>query len=107
MLGTFVGGVPEFDRPLARLERRGESDFARVEPVVREILDAVRAEGDAAVQRYSERFGRRAPRLVLRDYPGLAALGRLPTDAREALERPATPLPSFPQLPPHPRFLPH
>jgi histidinol dehydrogenase len=95
MLATFVDGAPEFDNALVRLERRGESDFARVEPVVQEILGAVRAEGDAAVQRYSERFGRRAPRLVLRDYPGSAALGRLPADAREALELAATRVRSF------------
>src|SRR5260370_6696997 len=86
MLATFVDGTPGFDTALVRLQSRGETDFARVEPVVREILDAVRAEGDAAVQRYSERFGRRAPRLVLHDYPGPAALARLPADAREALE---------------------
>ncbi len=86
MLATFVEGTPEFESALRRLELRGEADFARVEPVVREILAAVREEGDVAVQRYNERFGRRAPRLVVRDYPGAAALGRLPSEAREALE---------------------
>jgi histidinol dehydrogenase len=86
MLATFLDGTPEFERALGQLEGRGEADFARVEPVVREILAAVRAEGDVAVQRYSERFGRRAPRLVVRDYPGAAALARLPSEARAALE---------------------
>jgi histidinol dehydrogenase len=86
MLPVLLDGTAEFDAALARLEARGEADFARVEPVVREILAAVRAEGDAAVQRYSERFGRRAPRLLVRDYPGAAALARLPAEAREALE---------------------
>jgi len=86
MLATFLDGTAEFEAALARLEARGESDFARVEPAVREILAAVRTEGDAAVQRYSERFGRRAPQLVLRDYPGAKALARLPADARGALE---------------------
>jgi histidinol dehydrogenase len=86
MLATFLDGTPEFDKALARLEVRGQSDFARVEPVVREILAAVRAEGDAAVQRYNERFGRRAPSLLVRDYPGASALSRLPSDARQALE---------------------
>ncbi len=86
MLATFLDGTPEFDRALVRLESRGDADVARVEPAVREILAAVKAEGDAAVQRYNELFGRRSPKLVVRDYPGAAALARLPTDAREALE---------------------
>ena len=86
MLATFVDGTPEFERALERLESRGENDFERVEPAVREILAAVRAEGDAAVQRYNERFGRRAPRLVTREYPGAAALARLPADVRGAME---------------------
>ncbi len=86
MLATFVEGTPEFESALGRLESRGDSDFERVEPAVREILAAVRAEGDAAVQRYNERFGKRAPRLVIREYPGAAALARLPADVRGAME---------------------
>src|ERR1700680_705225 len=86
MLATFLDGTPEFDKALTRLEARGEADFARVEPAVREILAAVRTGGDAAVQHYNERFGRRSPRLLLRDYPGAAALARLSPDVRYALE---------------------
>jgi histidinol dehydrogenase len=86
MLAIYLEGRPEFEAALTKLEGRGEADFARVEPVVREILAAVRAEGDAAVQRYNERFGRRSPRLVLRDYPGAEALARLSAEARNALE---------------------
>src|SRR5579864_1133966 len=86
MLATFVDGTPEFDAALNRLEVRGEADFARVESTVREILGAVRVDGDAAVLRYAEKFGRRPPRLLVRDYPGAAALARLPSDVREALE---------------------
>jgi histidinol dehydrogenase len=86
MFATYLDGTREFDAALARFESRGEADFARVEPVVREILEGVRKEGDAAVQRYSERFGRRAPRLLVRDYPGAAALERLAPDVRVALE---------------------
>ncbi len=86
MLATFLEGTPAFDAALERLEARGEADFARVEPAVREILRAVKADGDPAVQRYNERFGRRAPSLVVREYPGAAALARLPADAREAME---------------------
>lgn len=97
MLATFVDGAPEFEAALARLEWRGESDFERVEPAVREILAAVRAEGDEAVQRYNERFGRRAPQLIAREYPGAAALARLPADVREAMELAAVRIRAFHQ----------
>jgi histidinol dehydrogenase len=90
MLATFVEGTPDFDAALARLESRGESDFERVEQAVREILSAVRAEGDEAVQRYNAKFGRRAPALVVREYPGAAALARLSPDVRAAMELAAT-----------------
>jgi histidinol dehydrogenase len=90
MLATFVEGTPDFDAALARLESRGESDFERVEQAVREILSAVRAEGDEAVQRYNAKFGRRAPHLVVREYPGAAALARLAPDVRAAMELAAT-----------------
>jgi histidinol dehydrogenase len=96
MLALHLDGTPEFDAALARLESRGDADFARVEPVVREILAAVRAEGDAAVLRYGEKYGpRRAPKLLLREYPGAAALARLPGDAREALELSASRIRAF------------
>jgi histidinol dehydrogenase len=97
MLATFLDGTPAFDAALAKLEARGESDFARVEPTVREILRAVKTGGDAAVQHYNERFGRRAPRLVVRDYPGAAALARLPGDARAAMELAAARVRAFHQ----------
>ena len=95
MLATVVDGTPISKRLLTRLESRGESDFARVEPAVREILAAVRGEGDAAVQRYNERFGRRSPQLVVREFRGAAALARLPTDARAAMELAASRVRSF------------
>jgi histidinol dehydrogenase len=47
------------------------------------------------VQRYNERFGRRAPALLVRDYPGAAALSRLSTDARQALELSASRVRAF------------
>jgi histidinol dehydrogenase len=95
MLAIYLEGKPDFQAALAKLETRGEADVARVEPAVRAILAAVRAEGDAAVQRYNERFGRRAPRLVMRDYPGAEALARLPPEARAALELAATRVRAF------------
>ncbi|MCL2448049.1 MAG: histidinol dehydrogenase [Polyangiaceae bacterium] len=97
MLATFVDGTADCDAALARLEWRGEADFARVEPAVREILHAVRTKGDAAVQAYNEKFGRRAPALVLRNYPGGAALDRLPREARDALELAAARVRAFHQ----------
>ena len=86
-LGRAVHGTTEFRTALERLEIRGETDFEKVEPAVREILAAVRAEGDAAVRRYVERFERRSPAsLLLREHGGAEALARLPAPARAALE---------------------
>jgi histidinol dehydrogenase len=118
MLAMFLDGTREFDAALDRLEARGETDLVRVEPAVREIITAVRAEGDSAVQRYNERFGRtppgiareakgvdgsvrnmtarrRAPCLLQREYPGADALARLPVGVREALELAATRIRAF------------
>jgi histidinol dehydrogenase len=95
MLATYVDGTPELEKALSRLETRGEADFARVEPAVRDILAAVRSGGDAAVQKYNERFGRRAPQLMMREYPGASALARLPSDARAALELAASRVRAF------------
>ncbi len=93
---TLRDGTPEFDRAVERLAARGETDLSRVEPVVREIVTSVRAEGDAAVQRYNERFsGRRSTPLVLHDYGGAAALKRLPEEARAALELASTRIRAF------------
>ncbi len=84
---SVAGNSPEFASALARLARRGESDLERVEPVVREILAAVRQGGDAAVLEHVERFEKRRPaRLLVRDYGGAAALEALPPPVRTALE---------------------
>src|SRR6476646_1878972 len=96
MLKLHVEGTPAFTDALALIVARGEADFSRVEDAVRAILAAVRAEGDDAVNRYAERFDRRrAPRLLVRDYPGAAALARLPDDARAALMLAATRIRAF------------
>ena len=90
-LARARANTPELDATLARLERRGEADLSRVEGAVREILDAVRREGDAAVLRYVERFERRTPEpLLLTDYGGDAALASLEAPVRAALETAAT-----------------
>jgi len=85
-LRSVTQGTPEYDSLLARLTRRGESDLDRVEPAVREILSAVRSEGDAGLRRYVERFEKRVPAAWLeRDYGGEAALRGLPKAVAEAL----------------------
>lgn len=77
----------ELEEALLRLANRGETDSARVEPAVREILQAVRTEGDAAVLRYVAKFEQREPKpLFTREIGGRAALERLPAPARAALE---------------------
>lgn len=79
-------GTADFDEMLARLERRGETDLERVETAVREVLAAVKAEGDAAVRRYVERFeSRKVERLIDADYGGHAALESLPVAVRDAM----------------------
>jgi histidinol dehydrogenase len=87
MVAIHTDGTPAFDAALARLVGRGASDFSRVEGSVRAILEAVRTEGDEAVQRFAEKFdGRRGKPLVLRHYFGAEALGRLAAPARAAME---------------------
>jgi histidinol dehydrogenase len=78
---------PDFAPALARLARRGESDLERVEPVVKEILAAVRARGDRAVLGYVEQLEQRRPtQLLIQDYGGAAALDALAPAVRQALE---------------------
>src|SRR4051794_1344156 len=82
---------PDFATALARLSRRGESDLERVEPIVKDILAAVRSGGDAAVLGYVEKLERRRPaQLLRRDFDGAAALAALPPPVRQALELSAT-----------------
>jgi len=79
-------GSEDFPSIVARLERRGESDLDRVESAVREVLAAVRAEGDAAIRRYIERFeGRKAGELLLTEYGGKEALASLDRSVRDAM----------------------
>lgn len=96
MLRIVQDGTPEAARELARLEARGESDFERVEPVVREIIAAVRREGDEAVLRYGEKFDkRRADPLFHASYDGEGALARLPEKPRDAMKRAADRIRAF------------
>ncbi|MBN2192461.1 MAG: histidinol dehydrogenase [Polyangiaceae bacterium] len=73
-------------RVVAQLERRGATDLAAVEPAVREIIATVRAEGDAAVRRYVERYEHRTvDALLIEDYGGEAALELINDHVRDAL----------------------
>jgi histidinol dehydrogenase len=86
-LVAVEAGSAAFDELVERLERRGESDLSAVEPAVREILAAVRAEGDSAVRRFVERFERRTVQtLYITDYGGAPALASLSPEVRAALD---------------------
>ncbi len=96
MIRRLVHGTPDFAAALTALHDRGETDFAKVEPAVREILESVRKDGDAAVLRYVERFERRTPKaLCVRELDGKAALERLAPEARKALQNAADRITEF------------
>jgi histidinol dehydrogenase len=79
-------GDADFEKALATLERRGEADLGSVEPAVREVLGAVRRDGDAAVRSFVTRFEQRSvDRLLIEDYGGREALERLEPAARDAM----------------------
>lgn len=86
MLAIHERGQASYEATLTSLSRRGTEDLARVEPDVREILDAVRERGDEAVLEYGERFDRRRPEaLVLDREAWLAEAGRVDPAVRKAL----------------------
>ncbi len=81
---------PGYGPTLEALRRRGETDLAEVEPRVREIIAAVRNEGDAALRRFaSELEGRSVESPLLHDYGGERALHGLQPGLRRALEHAA------------------
>ena len=87
MIRSAVHGTDTFAAERRRLLERGATDLDAVEPVVRSILDDVRAQGDRAVLAHTERLERRRPApLYTSSYEGRAALSRLPADVRRALE---------------------
>jgi histidinol dehydrogenase len=86
LLSIVREGTPDFARVLTALERRGETDLERVENAVREVLRAVRSEGDAAVRRFVERFeNRTTANLLVTEYGGAAALESLTAEVRDSL----------------------
>lgn len=81
-----AAGDPAFDPTLARLERRGDTDLERVELAVREVVRAVRQEGDRALERYVEQFEKRKLETpLLTDYGGEAAFAALSAEVQAAL----------------------
>lgn len=86
LFSSVTHGTKAFEERLALLANRGETDFAKVEPATRAILEAVRARGDEAVLAYVAQFEGRTPRALLStEYGGAAALARLSPEARDAL----------------------
>ncbi len=86
LLAIAEDGDASFEAVLTQLAHRGESDLSAVEPRVREILVAVKRDGDAAVLRFVKEFEARTPgTLVERDYGGAAALAALDPPVRDAL----------------------
>lgn len=85
---TLVAKADESYSTLRKvLAQRGDTDLEKVEPAVREIVSAVRNDGDEAVRRYVAQFEKRTPKeLLLRDYGGKEALDRLKPELRSALE---------------------
>ncbi|MEZ4408202.1 MAG: histidinol dehydrogenase [Polyangiales bacterium] len=67
MLTLVEHGSPAYDRALRALADRGDDDLDRVTPAVREILDAVRTRGDAALREYAARFDGGAPERMAYD----------------------------------------
>jgi histidinol dehydrogenase len=56
ILKTFGEGALAARTVIDQLEQRGATNTAKVDTVVREILDAVRTRGDAAVREFSAKF---------------------------------------------------
>jgi histidinol dehydrogenase len=98
LLRTAHEGTPEFAQALARLENRGGDDLSKVESAVRDVIQRVKAEGDAAVRHYVETFEkRRVETLFVRDYQGSEALASLSDELQDALRIAAARIRSFHQ----------
>jgi histidinol dehydrogenase len=90
LLRAVLQDSPDYGPELARLRCRGDADLAAVEPAVRDVLAAVRREGDDAVRRCVAEFEHRTVAdLLVRDYGGATALQGLPSAVRTALEQAA------------------
>jgi histidinol dehydrogenase len=66
ILKTYGESAGAAQAAINQIERRGLTNTARVDTVVREILDAVRSCGESALRDYAERFDSLAPGQPLR-----------------------------------------
>lgn len=66
ILKTFGDNAATTEQTLATLEHRGATNTAKVDSVVREILEAVRTRGDEALREYAARFDGLEPEQPLR-----------------------------------------
>jgi histidinol dehydrogenase len=88
MLQVFESQDPRYAQVLARLSRRGDEDLESVEPVVRDILRAVRERGDEALREYTLRFDKRdVAQVVVKDWREKARA--VPQATRDALAKAA------------------
>src|SRR5260221_6135684 len=87
MLPIYSDGSPDAERSLERLAHGGANDREAVAAVVREVIAAVKARGDAAVIELVEKFEKRTPaRLVTKTFDGAGAIGGLDREIRKSLE---------------------
>ncbi|MBI5512762.1 MAG: histidinol dehydrogenase [Deltaproteobacteria bacterium] len=89
-------GTGDYDNALRALARRGDEDLRRVEPQVREILDAVARDGDRALRALAERYDGGAPtRLALDREDCARAFDALEPAAARALSHAAARIRAF------------
>jgi histidinol dehydrogenase len=66
ILKTYGESASAAENAIRQVERRGATNTAKIDAVVREILEAVRTRGDSALREYAERFDSLAPGQALR-----------------------------------------
>jgi len=83
----YIHGDDGYEPALQTLSRRGDADLTRVEPAVREFLEAVAQRGDAAVRELTARFeNREQAHIVLPDDEWRAGAEQVSPEVRGMLE---------------------
>src|SRR4051812_44612019 len=86
MMKTLVRGDKNYEAELTRLAHRGDADLATVEAKVAAIVTEVRAGGDAALVRATERIDGRRPEPLAYDADAMQrALDEIDASARETM----------------------
>lgn len=86
MIGSFVDNPPRHDWP--KLVKRPSLDYSSLEGVVREIFDAIEAEGDTALRTYNKKFdGYSGEVLLVSEDEMESAKEKLSTDLVEAIQK--------------------